>query len=238
MATPTANLRRAAVALLSLPSAQRARLLGRLEPRLATAVTAEMNGLKHVGGAEQAAVVREFARARAARSAKRRPERTTPFQFLYDLPNDALLRLIAGEHPQTIAIILSYLPPRQAARALAELTPEQQLSAICRIATMTAVGPEIVCDLESGLNRRLTRTAGRSAGNRGVRGVVKMLHLLPPATERGLLGRLADADPPLVQEIRRAMFGFDAAGCQQQDECLLRKTTPPPRHSERSEESP
>ena len=136
MATPRKGLRKAALLLLSLPKQRAAVLLDRLDAGQAAAVSAEMAESREVGDGEQQAAVFDFAEASAARSGQRRPSTATPFEFLYDLDAHALFELIADEQPQTIAWILSYLPPRHAGAVLAELTPAQQFSAICRIATM------------------------------------------------------------------------------------------------------
>jgi flagellar motor switch protein FliG len=211
----SSSLRKAAVLLSSLPNEQAAELVGRLAPEQAAAVTAEMSGLRDVGGDEQEAVLREFAGASAALLGERQPAKSAPFQFLQHLDCDALLDLIAEEHPQTIALVLSYLPPPQAAAALSALTPEEQLSIVCRIAAMSEASPEVVRDVEEGLKCRLSSAIGRPAAHRGLGRVVKMLNVMEPATERRLLGDLAEADPDLVREIRRAMFGVDVAACDE-----------------------
>jgi flagellar motor switch protein FliG len=215
MATSEESLRKAAVLLRSLSKPQRTRLLDRLEPQQAAAVTAEMNGLGHLSQAEQEAVVREFARASAARSGKRRPPSNTPFHFLQGLDTNALLALIAGEHPQAIALVLCQLPPELAGKVLDKLTPEEQLSAICRIAAMSEPSPEVMEDVQQGLKRRLLGDPGRSGGKHGITSVVRILNVMEPAVERRLLRELADADPELVRSIRRAMFGADVAACEE-----------------------
>jgi flagellar motor switch protein FliG len=209
----SSSLRKAAVLLSSLPEGQAAELVGKLAPEQATAVTAEISGLHDVNGAEQEAVLQEFAGASAALLGERRPAKNTPFQFLHHLDHDALLDLIAEEHPQTIALVLSYLPPPQAAAVLSALTPEEQLLIVCRIAAMSEASPEVVQDVEEGLKCRLSSAIGLSAAHRGLGRVVKMLNVMEPATERRLLGDLAEADPQLVREIRREMFGVDVAAC-------------------------
>ena len=213
----TSDLRKAAVVLLSLPSGQRSQLLDKLEPEQAKAVAAEMNGLGALSGTEQEAVAREFAEAHPARLAARSPSGTVPFQFLHDLPSDALLDLMADEHPQAIALVLTYLPPRQAAEVLAELTPEEQLSVICRIATIGEPSPDAVQDVEMGLKRRLSGAGGRPAAERGVASAIKIFNAMAPSAERSLLGKLAEVEPQLVREIRRAMFGVDVAVCDEHD---------------------
>ncbi len=211
----SSNLHKAAVLLLSLPKQQAAKLLDKLGPEQVAAVTAEMARLRDVNGAEQEAVMREFAAAGAARVGHQRPAGAAPFEFLHDVPSEDLLSLLADEHPQTVAVILSHLPPHQAADVLADLPPDGQLSVVCRIAAMEQPSPEVVRDVEKGLRSRLLRCDARPADHRGVASVVKMLNVMEPASERRLLRELAAADPGLVREIRRAMFGADVADCEE-----------------------
>jgi flagellar motor switch protein FliG len=212
----TSSLHKATVLLLSLSREQAAQLLDRLEPEQVAAVTAEMRSLREVDSVEQEAVVREFAAASATCLGRRRPAGVAPFQFLNNVGSDDLLHLIADEHPQTVALILSYLPPRQAAAVLAGLPPEGQLSVVCRIAAMDQPSPEVIRDVEQGLRNRLCTADGQPADNRGVASVVKMLNVMEPKAERRLLGELTEAAPELMREIRRVMFGVDVADCQQQ----------------------
>jgi flagellar motor switch protein FliG len=208
------NLHKAAVFLLSLPKEQVALLLARLRPEQVAAVTAEMSGLGEIDGALREAVAREFA-ASAAHAEDRPTAEASPFEFLHDLPSDDLLRLLAGEHPQTVALVLSFLPSHQAADVLGGLPADAQLSVICRIASMDEPRPEVIRDVEEGLLSRLSSAEERPGENRGVASVVRMLNAMEPAVERELLGGLAEADPELVRQIRRAMFGADVAGCQE-----------------------
>lgn len=203
------NLRKAAVLLQSLSKEQAAALLGKLEPQQAAAVTAEMSELPEVDNAERDAVTQEFAEAGVQQTRQRQTIDHAPFEFLYDIDGHALLDLLADEHPQMIAMVLSCLSPSQAATVIAELTPDQQLSVVCRIATMTEPSPEAVRDVEQGLHRRLFGAPRRAASHCGVASVIRMLNVMEPATERKLLGDLAEAAPELVREIRRVMFGVD-----------------------------
>jgi flagellar motor switch protein FliG len=203
------NLRKAAVLLQSLSKEQAAALLGKLEPDQAAAVTAELGGLVDVDDAERDAVTQEFAQAGAQEVRQRQVVAHVPFEFLHDLDGHALLDLLAGEHPQTIALVLSCLSPTQAASVIAELTPSEQLSVVCRIATMTEPDPEVIQDVEHALHCRIFGSPRRSASHCGVASVIRMLNVMEPATERKLLGDLGEAAPELVREIRRVMFGVD-----------------------------
>lgn len=214
---PNSNLRKAAVLLLSLPYEQRSQLLGRLEPQQSEAVAVEMNGLGEVGSAEREAVLREFAEAGPVKLCRRQPEKTLPFQFLHDLETEAMLDLIADEQPQTVALILSCVPPQQAAAALAALTIEDQTALICRIATVGAASPDVVRDVENALKRRLNAPGGGPTDNRGIASLVRILNSMSPALERRLLASLSESAPELVREIRRTMFGVDVAAGEEQD---------------------
>jgi flagellar motor switch protein FliG len=134
-----------------------------------------------------------------------------PFEFLYNVPDDEILCWIAGEHPQTIAMILSYLPPRQAVAVLAGLSPEEQLSVVCRIATMEEPSPEVIRDVEEGLRSRFCDADDQPGDNRGIARLVRMLNIMEPKAERRLLDELTETDPALVLSIRQAMFGVEAA---------------------------
>ncbi len=161
---PSSSLRKAAVLLLSLPYEQRSQLLARLEPQQSETVAVEMNGLGEVGSDEREAAMREFAQANPVKLGRRQPEKTVPFQFLHNLESDVLVGLIADEQPQTVALILSCVPPRQAAAVLAGLTPEDQASLVCRIASVGEASPEVVRDVEDALQRRLWRPGRRADG--------------------------------------------------------------------------
>ncbi len=114
------------------------------------------------------------------------------------------------EHPQTIALILSHLHPQQAAEIIKGLPPERQLSVIRRVATMGQTSPEIIKEVERGLEHRMSSVVSQQfekAG--GVPSVANMLNVIDRATERSLLENLAREDAELVEEIRRLMFVFD-----------------------------
>ncbi len=209
MATP--NLRKAAILLHGLPPTLAAELQGKLPPQHRHAVGREIEALGEVDRAAEEAVMREFAGASATLLDQLKQAAAVPFRFLHDVDADTLLSLIADEHPQTIALLLSYLPPEQAASVLAELGFDVQLSVLCRLATMREVSPEAVRDVERGLKHRLAGAAASPRAVGCVAGVVEMFHAMDPVAERRLLGKLADVAPELAQAIRHAMSGIDLA---------------------------
>ena len=211
-----ATLRKAAVFLASLPNEQAAALLAKLSPEQAAAVSAEMAAIGPVDRRGARGGDAGFRRVRAL--SQRLPDRrrcaanASPFEFLHGIEANDLLALIGDEHPQTIALVLSQLPAEQAAGAIAALSPDRQASVIARIARIDQPSPEIVAEVAGAVHRRLAGPVSVPI-SRGMARVVKMFGAMRPATERKLLGGIAQADPDLLRAIRRAMFGPDVAAC-------------------------
>ena len=231
------EVRKAAVLLMSLPQEQAAQLMAKLEQREVEAVSIEIAKLGAVTGDEQETTIGDFASANPAalsgsvgglEVAKtlvhqamgkggavtfdnvRLSIEALPFGFLQKADSQNLLTFIIDEHPQTIALILSHIPPTQAADIIAGLPAERQLSVIRRVATMGQTSPEIIKEVEEGLEGRMAAVMSQQfekAG--GVPSVAEMLNVIDRATERSLLENLAQEDPDLVEEIRRLMFVFD-----------------------------
>jgi flagellar motor switch protein FliG len=231
------DLRKAAVLLMSLPDDVAAQLMSKLEPKQVEAVSIEIAKLGSVTGDEQETVINEFAgvnpsnmsmRAGGLELAKSLVEKALgksagqtldnvrqsiealPFGFLQKVDHQNLLTFIMDEHPQTIALILSHLHPQQAAEIIKGLPAERQLSVIRRVATMGQTSPEIIKEVERGLEHRMSSVVSQQfekAG--GVPNVANMLNVIDRATERSLLENLSREDPELVEEIRRLMFVFD-----------------------------
>ena len=133
-----------------------------------------------------------------------------PFGFLQKVDSQHLLTFIMDEHPQTIALILSHLPPARAAEIIGGLPSDRQLAVVRRVAHMGQTNPEIIHEVEKGLEHRMASVMSQqfeTAG--GVENVAEILNVTDRATERGLLENLAQEDPDLVEEIRRLMFVFE-----------------------------
>ena len=114
------------------------------------------------------------------------------------------------EHPQTIALVLSHLPPAAGASILSGLPPERQISVVQRIAQMGQTSPDIIKEVEHGLERRMSSVMSQSFENAGgVGAVAEMLNVADRATERALMEQLGQEDADLVEEIRRLMFVFE-----------------------------
>lgn len=133
-----------------------------------------------------------------------------PFHFLKQADSEHLLMYIQDEHPQTISLIMAHLSPKQASEILGGLTPKKQLEVVKRIARMEQTTPEAIRMVEQGLESRLASIVSQdleSAG--GVQAVAEMLNLCDRTTEKGILENLEEADPDMVEQIRKLMFVFE-----------------------------
>ena len=240
------GVRKAAVLLMSLPQDEAAQLLSKLQPKQVEAVTIEIARLGAVTAEEQSNAINEFADTNPATMggekggldvAKKLVEKAlgknatntldnvrqsieaVPFQFLHKVDSQNLLTFLIDEHPQTIALILSHLRPNQAADIISGLPGERQVAVVRRIATMGQTNPEIIHEVERGLEHRISGLMGQSFENAGgVGNVAEILNVIDRATERSLLENLSQDAPELVEEIRRLMFVFDDIGkCSDKD---------------------
>ncbi|WP_405102199.1 flagellar motor switch protein FliG [Oceanobacillus sp. FSL H7-0719] len=133
-----------------------------------------------------------------------------PFDFARKADPQQVLNFIQGEHPQTIALVLSYLDAEQAGQILSELPQEVQADIARRIATMDSTSPEIITQveqvLESNLSSSLTEDYTQTGG---IQAVVEVLNGVDRSTERTILDTLETQDPELAEEIKKRMFVFE-----------------------------
>ncbi|WP_090233255.1 flagellar motor switch protein FliG [Fictibacillus solisalsi] len=133
-----------------------------------------------------------------------------PFDFARRADPGQILNFIQNEHPQTIALILSYLDAGQAGQILSELPQDMQGDVARRIAVMDRTSPEIISEVEQILEQKLSATVSNDftqAG--GVESVVDVLNGVDRATEKTILDALEIQDPELAEEIKKRMFVFE-----------------------------
>ena len=133
-----------------------------------------------------------------------------PFDFIRKTDPSQVLNFIQGEHAQTIALIMSYLDPEQAAIILSALPSERQTEVARRIAIMDSTSPEIIREVENTLEQKLSTLGAQdytSAG--GINSIVEILNNVDRATEKTILETLEVQDPVLSEEIKKLMFVFE-----------------------------
>ncbi|MCR5154460.1 MAG: flagellar motor switch protein FliG [Lachnospiraceae bacterium] len=133
-----------------------------------------------------------------------------PFEFIRKTDASQLLNFIQDEHPQTIALILSYLSTQQAAAIISSLSPDKQADVAKRIAQMDRTSPDIIKEVERILERKLASLVNQDytiAG--GVDAIVDIMNTLDRGTEKHIMETLEIDEPELADEIRRKMFVFE-----------------------------
>src|SRR4051812_47353653 len=236
MATATINGRqKAAILLVSLGAEASAQVFKHLRQDEIDELTLEIAGIGHVPQERKQAVVEEFyetalaqdyiaeggleyARAileKALGSDRANDVMTrlsgaiqvSPFEFLRRTDAGQILNVIANEHPQTVALVMAYLPSETAAEVVSSLPDELQAEVAMRIALMDRTAPEVIREIERVLERKLSSVINQdftSAG--GLRSLVDLLNQVDRATERTILETLEDQNPELADEVRRMMF--------------------------------
>jgi len=231
-------LTKAAIILLSLQADEATKLLKSLPPESVEEVTRELASLGRIDKVTRAAIIEEFYHTVIATGAAQEgsldyartllkesldpnvAERVmnhiqtqvqkTPFSFLQRAESENLLTFIQDEHPQTIALITCHLPHHKAAEILVGLPIQKQVEVIKRMANMEQTNPEVIREVEKGLESRLSNMLVQSMEKTGgVPTVAEILNLADRATEKTIMEGLESEDPDLVEQIRRLMFVFE-----------------------------
>jgi len=232
------GIEKAAVLLLSLDQDTGSELLRQLEPEMIENVSRELASISRVEPEVRDHVVNEFYNvamafnwaaeggidyaSRLLRNAVdpkladkiiqqvSQTVQQTPFAFLQKAETEHLLTFIQDEHPQTIALIASHLPYHKASEILAGLPPQKQIEVVKRVANMEQTNPEVINEVEKGLESRLSNMLNQQMEKTGgVDTVAEMLNLVDRSTEKGIMEGLETDDPDLVESIRRLMFVFE-----------------------------
>jgi flagellar motor switch protein FliG len=232
------GITKAAILLLAIGPEKASSVLRQLNTQAVEEVTRELASLGRVPQSLQAEVVEEFysitvasqyanegsldyarqllSNSLDAKSAERMlgqiqtQVQKTPFSFLQRAESENLMTFIQDEHPQTIALIVCHLPHHKAAEILVGLPMQKQIEVIKRVANMEQTNPEVIREVERGLESRLSSMLVQSMEKAGgVPTVAEILNLADRATEKSIMEGLEAEDPDLVEQIRRLMFVFE-----------------------------
>ena len=232
------GIRKAAILVASLDRRTADRVLQQMDPRQAQRVRRMMVELDQIDPAEQQRIIEEFFRvgpmvpkkqppgieldghlrqrlspgpdrSPAGESAAPRPPDAPPFRFLHETEGDKLARILAAERPQTIALVLSHLPPEQAGRVLVRLAPPLQVEVIRRLVDLEETEPEILREVERALQSRLSQQVLMQ--RRRVAGLEAVTEILK-ASERQvgtqILDNLASHDRLLAEKLTPGRMEF------------------------------
>lgn len=232
------GITKAAILLLTLDAKTAAEMLKQLPPAAVEEVTRELAGLGRVPDALRSAVIEEFytlsiankyaneggldyakvllqesldptSAAKVLQQIQTQVQKT-PFAFLQKAESENVLTFIQDEHPQTIALIVCHLPHHKAAEIMGGLPAQKQIEVIKRVANMEQTNPEVIKEVERGLESRLSSMLMQSMEKAGgIPTVAEILNLTDRSTEKSIMEGLEAEDPDLVEQIRRLMFVFE-----------------------------
>lgn len=132
------------------------------------------------------------------------------FEFIRKSDYKNLLAIIQSEHPQTIALVLSYVNSDQASKVLQELPKEKRAEVVERIAKMESASPETIKAIESTLERKFAAVVSMDLTEiGGINYVADILNKVDRGTEKFIFDELSAKDPALVDEIKKKMFVFE-----------------------------
>lgn len=134
----------------------------------------------------------------------------SPFEFLKRADPMQLLTFIQDEHPQTIALILAFLPMSQAAAILQKLPPDTRTEVAERIAMMDQTPPEVIRRVEHVLEKKVSSLLNQEMSKAGgPKALIDLLNRVDRQTERFILESLTETNPELADQIKSMMFVFE-----------------------------
>jgi flagellar motor switch protein FliG len=134
-----------------------------------------------------------------------------PFASLQHLDPRQIVSLLSDEHPQTVALVIAHLPAGLGSLLLAGFSRELQADIAHRIAVMDRTSPDLIRQVELGLERRLASlgVASKLSTVGGLKPLVEIINRADRATERMILEGLTELDPELAERVRAQMFMFE-----------------------------
>ncbi|MDR2558268.1 MAG: flagellar motor switch protein FliG [Oscillospiraceae bacterium] len=136
--------------------------------------------------------------------------KTKAFSFVRKADYKNLLAIVQNEHPQTIALILSYARSDQASAILSELPKDVRIEVVERIAKMDSASPDVVRSIEATLEKKFANLiSAESMDVGGINYIADVLNSVDRGTEKQIFDELAQRDPKLADEIRQKMFVFE-----------------------------
>jgi flagellar motor switch protein FliG len=136
--------------------------------------------------------------------------RSKAFEFLRKADYKNLLTMIQNEHPQTIALILSYASSDQAATVISELPKEKQVDVVQRIATMDRTSPDVIKIVENNLATKFSNVLSIDFTEfGGVNYVADIMNNMDRGNEKYIFDELNRRDAELSEDIRKKMFVFE-----------------------------
>lgn len=151
------------------------------------------------------------------------------FEFIRKADYKNLMAIIQNEHPQTIALILSYARSDQAATIISELPGSLKIDVVERVANMDRTSPEVIKEVERTLERKFSSIVSAEYTELGgIDYIADIMNSMDRSNERYIFDELAKRNAELAEEIKMRMFVFeDIVGLAPRDiQTALREIDP------------
>jgi len=133
-----------------------------------------------------------------------------PIEILDWMDARSIAELISDEHPQIVALVVSYLDSGLGADVLGLLPEDMQAEVIRRIATLKTVGPDALRELEDVMQRKFkANTSLRATQVGGIDAAARIMNFTQQAMEGRIMKDIAKGDKGLMLAIQESMFVFD-----------------------------
>lgn len=137
-------------------------------------------------------------------------EASPPFGFLREAEEEKLWQLLSTERPQTIALVLSHLPPERAGDVLSRFAPALTAEVVRRLVDLENTDPETLRQVEQALEARLSRQFDVGGGRTtGPEAVARILASCDTGVAGEILDNLAQFDQSLAEQLGRRPPEFD-----------------------------
>jgi flagellar motor switch protein FliG len=126
------------------------------------------------------------------------------------MDSKSIAEIIRFEHPQIIAIVMSYLEPDSAAQVLTHLPENTRSGILMRIATLDGVQPAAIKELDSIMEQYFSDSENvKSSMVGGEKTAADILNFMDSSIEGKLMGELSAENEDLATRIQDLMFVFD-----------------------------
>ena len=229
---------RAAIFLMSLGEAAASEVLKHMEPKEVQSVGAAMAQLENVSRSQVTTVLKEFCttvqeetglglgtddyvrsvlkKALGDDKAEGLIDRilqggnTKGLETLKWMDSRAVAEIIRLEHPQIIAIVLSYLEPDQSAEVLALFPDRVRVDVLMRISTLDGIQPAALNELNDIMEKQFTgKNNVKSSSVGGLKAAADILNFIDSSMEGEIMDSVKEIDADLGQNIQDLMFVFD-----------------------------
>jgi flagellar motor switch protein FliG len=240
--TPIGARHKAAIAVLALNEEVAGEILAQLDDRELKALAAAVDELDLVPPEALVAVLDELVKAMAGPVSVARtggaayvrklatqslgadraqrlfaplaPASPSPLELVRSARVKSLAELLAEEHPQIAAVVLSQLPARTAAQVLRAMPDERAADLTARVAGIEEIPESAVTEASEALARALAATGGLSSSDQrtefdGLAFAAALLNELPAEQGDALLDRVSQQDASIATRVREAMFTFE-----------------------------